>query len=138
MNLFVAYWKRSGVVPDAHGLAISLAPNLRRDRVSYTGALRQPVRFREAISALHDVVISDLRYKPKDKSVYQAYLAEQKERENALRRGAARQARAEILARKEVVIPEGLEADFRQKRHIYWDARQKYSNYLLAHDPELW
>ena len=63
MNLFVAYWKRSGVVPDAHGLAISLAPNLRRDRVSYTGALRQPVRFREAISALHDVVISDLRFK---------------------------------------------------------------------------
>jgi hypothetical protein len=59
MNLTVAYWKRSAIVSNRLGLAISLAPNLRRDRVSFVGTLRQPLRFREAVSALHDVVISD-------------------------------------------------------------------------------
>ena len=61
MNFSVSYYRRSGITAEPGNLAISLAPNLRRDRVSYTGVLRQPVRFREAMSALHDVVISDLR-----------------------------------------------------------------------------
>jgi hypothetical protein len=117
---------------------IALAPNLRRDRVSYIGQLRQPMRFREAISALHDVVIADLRYKPKDHSDFKAYLAEMRERENALRRGAMQQAREAALAQQPAALPRGLEADFRKKRKVYWDARQRYSNYLLQHDPELW
>src|SRR5260370_1272700 len=138
MNLFLSYLGRSTISSGPAGVHIALAPNLRRDRVSYSGTLRQPLRFREAISALHDVVISDLRYKPKDHSDFKAYLAEMKERENVLRRGAAQQARAEIMARKEVVIPEGLETDFRKKRTLYWNARQQYSNYLLRNDPEMW
>src|SRR5436309_2947108 len=55
MNLTVAYHRRSEVVQRPGGLAVSLAPNLRRDRVSFLGTLRQPLRFREAISAVHDV-----------------------------------------------------------------------------------
>src|SRR5690242_18376484 len=74
MQLAVAYRGRSEIVRGPDGLAVSLAPNLRRERVSFAGTLRQPLRFREAISALHDVVISDLRYQPRDKSAYQAYL----------------------------------------------------------------
>ena len=63
------------------GLAIALAPNLRRDRVSFDGILlRDSLRFREAMSALHDIVISDLRYKPRDKSAYEAYQAAEQER----------------------------------------------------------
>jgi hypothetical protein len=138
MNLLLAYLGRSTIGSGPAGVHVTLAPNLRRDRVSYVGTLRQPLRFREAMSALHDVVISDLRYKPKDKSAYQAYQAQMRERESALRRGAAQQARSQVLARKEIVIPDGLEVDFRRKRKSYWDARQKYANYLLAHDPELW
>src|SRR5262249_43939242 len=49
MQVTFAYWKRSAIVPDPTGLAIALAPNLSRERVSYLGTLRQPVRFREAI-----------------------------------------------------------------------------------------
>src|SRR5437588_6085183 len=112
MNLFVAYWKRSGVVPDTHGLAISLAPNLRRDRVSYAGTLRQPLRFREAISALHDVVISDLRYRPRDKSAYEAYRAQHREREEQIYRSIARDVRDELLARAPEPMPVGLPQKF--------------------------
>ena len=78
MNLLVAYSRRSRVAPDPQGLAISLAPNLRRDRVSYCGTLRQPLRFREAISALHDIVISDLRFQARDKTAYEAYRAQER------------------------------------------------------------
>ena len=35
-----------------------------------------------------DVVISDLRFKPKDRSAYEFYVAEQKKREEAIRKGA--------------------------------------------------
>src|SRR5262249_47441187 len=138
MNLTFAYWKRSTVVQTPTSLAVSLAPNLRRDRVSFTGNLKNTLRFREAVSALHDVVISDLRYKPRDKTAYQAYLEEQKKREEALRRAAYAQTRRELLQRKPEPIPPELEARFRRLRTTYWDARQKYSNYLMQHDPELW
>src|SRR5438874_1211549 len=94
MNLYLAYRGRSAVTWSPAGLAVSLAPNLRRDRVSFEGVLRDPLRFREAVGALHDVVVSDLRYKPRDRSAYQAYKAEEARREAELRRVVSKQARA--------------------------------------------
>jgi hypothetical protein len=138
MEMTVAYRGHSAIVPAAGGLAVSLAPNLRRDRVSYTGVLRQPLRFREAMSALHDVVISDLRYKPRDKTAYQRYLAEQQQREAAIRQDAARAVQAEVAAARVERVSDALDADYGRMRKQYWAARQQYSNYLLRHDPELW
>src|SRR5947208_7080950 len=138
MNLTVAYHRRSEVVQRPGGLAVSLAPNLRRDRVSFLGTLRQPLRFREAISALHDVVISDLRFKARDKSAYEAYLAEQKEREDVIRRTAYQAAKQELESRRAEPMPEGLEKHYGKLRKRYWAARQQYANYLWRHDPELW
>src|SRR5262245_1439530 len=129
MNLTVAYLGRSGILRGPIGMSIALAPNLRRDRVSFVGNLQQPLRFREAISALHDVVVSDVRYKPKDRSNYQADLAEQKKREEALRKAARQQARAEVVTRQPEPIPEGFETRFRKMRTLYWGARQEYANY---------
>jgi hypothetical protein len=138
MNLTLAYWKRSTIVQAPAGLAVTLAPNLRRDRVGFTATLKNTLRFREAISALHDVVISDLRYKPKDKTAYRAYLEEQKKREAVIRRTAFTEAKKELLSRRPEPVPAGLETQFHKLRKVYWDARQKYANYLLQHDPELW
>jgi len=138
MDMVLAYHRRSSIVSGPTGLAIALSPNLRRDRVSFNGTLKHPLRFREAISALHDVVISDLRYKPKDKSAYEAYLAAEKEREGAIRRAAYQAKKAEIESHRPEPIPDGLEADYRQMRKLYWRARQRYSNYLIRHDPEMW
>jgi hypothetical protein len=75
VELTVAYQGHSGVRRGAGGVEVALMPNLRRDRVSFVGTLRQPLRFREAVSALHDVVVSDLRYQQRDKAAYQEYLA---------------------------------------------------------------
>ena len=100
------------------------------------------MRFREAMGALHDVVVSDLRYQPRDKTAYEAYKAEQRTRDAEIRRQVASQARAEILKEALPELPEGYVADldrrYRKLRKSYWGARQKYSNYLSRHDPELW
>src|SRR5690349_16545176 len=112
MNLSVAYLGRSGIWTGPAGIAVSLAPNLRRDRVSYIGTLRQPLRFREAVSALHDVVVSDLRFHPRDHSDYKEHLARMKEREDALRRGVAKEARTALMASGDAAAAKQLEPTF--------------------------
>jgi hypothetical protein len=138
MLLTFAYRQRSSIVTTMNNLVVTLSPNLRRDRVSYNGTLSQPLRFREAISALHDVVISDLRFKERDKSAYEAYKAEAKKREDLIRRTVSREVRAQALAQQVEPMPEGLEQRFREVRRLYWNARQDYASYLYQHDPELW
>jgi hypothetical protein len=141
MNLTLAYRGRSTVVARPTGLDVTLEPNLRRDRVGYAGRLRNPVRFREAIAALHDVVISDLRYAPRDKTAYEAYKAERTRRESELRRQVASEVRADLLEQQADYPQEhvdAIERQYRVMRKRYWDARLKYSNHLSRHDPELW
>ena len=141
MQLDLAYRGRSAVTWSPAGVAVALAPNLRRDRVAFEGTLRDPLRFREAVAALHDIVISDLRYHPRDKTAYEAYKATERRREDQLRQATAKQTRAAIRA----TIPElpesysaDLEKRYRRARKTYWNARQKYSNYLLKHVIHLW
>jgi hypothetical protein len=138
MQLAVAYRGRSMVTRRPGGLAVALAPNLRRDRVSFVGTLAAPLRFREAVSALHDVVVSDLKYRPKDHTAYREYLAEEQKREQALRRQVYDRALKEEEQRQPEPMPAGLPERFESLRDRYWTARLKYSDYLSKHDPELW
>ncbi|MFO0799151.1 MAG: hypothetical protein U0804_16910 [Gemmataceae bacterium] len=138
MQLSVSYRGRSQVARTTVGLAVSLAPNLRRDRVSFTGTLRHPLRFREAVSALHDVVVSDLRFERKDKTAYEQWKREEKEREGRIRREAVAARRKDLLGELNKPVAAGLEASFARCRSRYWAARQKYSSYLQREDPQLW
>jgi hypothetical protein len=138
MQFSVAYRRRSAVVLGPMGLGIALSPNLRRDHVSYGGVLKDPLRFREAMCALHDVVISDLRYQPRDKTAYEAFKATEQAREAAIRSTAFSAQKKVLKSQQTLVMPDGLEADFRTQRNRYWRARQQYSDYLLRHDMELW
>ena len=138
MNLTLAYLGRSSLSSTAGGQLLSLAPNLAREPVAFDAPLRHPLRFREAISALHDIVISDLRFKPRDKSAYEEWKKNERHRVAALRTSAYQQAKQEILSRREEPVPPGLEREFNRCRKLYWAARLKYSNYLRQNDPELW
>jgi hypothetical protein len=138
MDMTFQYRQKSRVEPTATGVSIALSTNVRRDRVSFHGQLNQPVRFREAISALHDVVICDLRYEKPDKSAYQAYLAAEQAREDAIRKEVRRKTREELLMVATEPMPPDLPGRFRQCRDRYWKARDQYSRYLSRHDMELW
>lgn len=138
MELSLSYNRRSAVQQSTHGLAIALAPNLRRDRVSYRGQLVDTISFREAMSALHDIVINDLRYQPRDHSAYQAFRENENQRLAAVRQASTKAKSEELKALMQEPMPVGLEQDYRKSRDQYWRARQQYSNHLLKHDQELW
>ncbi len=61
-------------VVDADGVStVALEGDLERDPVSVDGKIKAAVPFREALSALYEIVRSDMSYKPKDRSAYLAY-----------------------------------------------------------------
>src|SRR5215212_1416333 len=99
MNVKFAYLGHSALKPIAGGQILNFEPNLSREPVTFDAPLLQPLRFREAISALHDVVISDLRFKPRDKTAYEQWKAGEQGRERAVRAGALKEATAAIQAR---------------------------------------
>jgi hypothetical protein len=140
VNLRFAYLGQSELTdtPGVTGQTLSLAPNLAREPVAFDAALRQPLRFREALSALHDVVISDLRYKPRDKTAYQEWKKNEERRLSELRRSAYDQAKRDIETKRNEPFPPGLEREFTRCRKQYWNARQEYANYLFKHDRDLW
>lgn len=134
MSFSFSYLGRSGL----DGSTLSLAPNLAREPVAFDAALRRPQRFREAISALHDVVISDHRFKRRDKSTYEAWKAGEAARLREVRADAVEQAKADIAAKRGEPLPAGFEREFNRHCKTYWGARQAYAEHLRKHDLELW
>jgi hypothetical protein len=132
------YWRRSEVRESRSGLDLTFAPNLARPRVAYDGEVADPLRFREAISALHEVVVGDLRFKKRDKSAYQAWKQDEQRREGEVFRAAFDHTkREEIENLANEPVPPGLESDFRKMHSVYWKARRQWANELARHDPEL-
>src|SRR5262245_43226060 len=70
----IAYAGQSRGVAGEGAAQVALYGNLLRDPVHLDGTIKEPLRFREAMSALYAVVASDFRYKPKDRAAYVAYL----------------------------------------------------------------
>jgi hypothetical protein len=58
---------------------MSFAPDTNRQPTYFFGQLSKSLEFREAISALHDIVVADLRYQPKDKTAYKEWAAQQEQ-----------------------------------------------------------
>ena len=138
MNVDFKYLGRSRVEKAGTGTSLLFSPNLARPKVFFDSALRNPVRFREAVSALHDVVVGDLRFKKKDKSAYQAWKQQQAEEEARLRGQVFAEAKkAEMAKIAKDAPPPGLEAEFRKMHDVYWKARRTWARELAANDPEL-
>jgi hypothetical protein len=70
----LAYAGASRVRTAGNTAQVELFGNLDRPPVRFEAKLRNPLRFREALSALYAVVGSDYRYVPKDRTAYIAYL----------------------------------------------------------------
>lgn len=138
MNVTLAYLGHSDLKATSTGQILSLAPNLAREAVAFDGALLQPLRFREAMSALHDIVVSDLRHKPRDKAGYLAWKKSEESRLNEIRRAAYAVAAEEMNARQAMPVPVDFTRQFERARKKYWNGRLEYSRYLQRHDVETW
>jgi hypothetical protein len=75
----LAYAGPSTVVASEGAAELVLYGNLLRPPVRLDGRIKDPLRFREAMSALYAVVGSDYRYVPKDRTAYVAYLRMKRE-----------------------------------------------------------
>src|SRR4051812_12075374 len=78
-EVHMAYAGASRLVAAEGSARLALAGNLLRDPVRFDGVLKDPLRFREAMSALYAVVASDMRYQPKDRTAYLAYMRMRRE-----------------------------------------------------------
>lgn len=136
MEFEYAYHGSSAVKHQGEGTQMSFAPDTLREPTFFRGDLKASVAFREAMGALHDVVISDHRYKPKDKSAYKAWLATQDFLDwssiASERRGAQ-----EELQRVQAEIRE-IEERKRRRMRSFESAKQRYFDYIYKRDRPAW
>jgi hypothetical protein len=140
MKLDLRYAGSSGLRDSVSGSGSTLVfePNLARSKVFFDGELVHPLRFREAVSALHAVVVGDLKFKKRDKSAYVAWQAQQANEEQTVRDALLEEEKVKELARfADEPIPPNLEVDFRRLHDVYWTARRKWASELSSRDPEL-
>ena len=115
---------------------ISFSPDLNREATFFVSNLKESIAFREAISALHDVVVSDMRFKPRDLSNYKEWLASQE-----------KIWLAELIGKREELVDDfqklskELESIKAKKRAItqpFEKAKRAYFNYIYKHNYDKW
>lgn len=142
MRMNLRYLGRSGVQHGAGHAEVRFSPNLDRPPVFYDAQVADPVRFREAISALHEIVVSDLRIQKKDRSAWVTWKADRdrlyREEEEQIRAEAHDAAYKRALAEQAPgEPPAALVRQFRRAHETYWKARRKWANEIAMNDPEL-
>lgn len=116
--------------------SIQFEPDTLRDPTFFVADLGQSLLFREAVSALHDVVISDLRAVPKDRQAYFEWLAEN---ESAMLAEFVGQ-KANVEARLKQVRSELNEINKASTKLMapYYKAQREYFSYLYTADYDAW
>lgn len=132
------YGGTTTVTSNAHITGLSFAPDTLRESTFFVGKLNKKIAFREAISALHDVVVSDLRFKPKDKTAYKEWAAGQE----ALWLAEYMAGYNVDAANKRIKdIGEELTELRTRKENIlqpFYKARSKYFTYIYHKDRDTW
>ncbi|MEO6720122.1 MAG: SWIM zinc finger family protein [Ferruginibacter sp.] len=126
------------VTSSAYQTGMSFSPDTLRESAWFVGKLNKKIAFREAISALHDVVVSDLRFKPKDKTAYKEWVAQNESLFLAEYMVGYDEAAANNRVEE---IKTELAAVRNEKDKImgpFYKARQHYFNYLYSKDREAW
>lgn len=128
----------STVTSTSHMTGMSFAPDTLRESAWFVGKLHKKLAFREAISALHDVVISDLRFKPKDKTAYKEWVAQN---ETMFLAEYMAGYDAQGATNRMAEIKTELATIAQQKDKIlspFYRARKKYFDYLYSANKEAW
>jgi hypothetical protein len=68
------YYGETSASTTADASNFGFAPDTLREPTFFVGEVAAHLPFRESISALHHVVVSDQRFKPKDRTAYFTWL----------------------------------------------------------------
>lgn len=77
MIVAMEYRGRSAIMNGLRQARVAFAANQLRPATFFRGEIAQPLLLREALASLHRVVVSDLKYRPRDREGFRAWLAEQ-------------------------------------------------------------
>jgi hypothetical protein len=136
MEFNYSYKSSSTVSGQGDRTAMSFSPDVTRQPTYFRGELHQNIAFREAISALHDVVVSDLRFKPKDKEAYKAWAAQRNEIDWQL---VATQ-RQEVTDKIKALQADLTDLNRRSSERMsgFYRATARYFDYLYQKDRDYW
>ena len=76
MRFQYRYYGETYVSNSAASTDMRFVPDALRAPTHFVANINKHIPFREAISALHDVVVADQRYQPKDKTAYKEWVAQ--------------------------------------------------------------
>jgi hypothetical protein len=130
------YYGETSASTTADASNFGFAPDTLREPTFFVGEVAAHLPFRESISALHHVVVSDQRFKPKDRTAYFTWL---KAHEQELVAEAAAQ---QVTLKSRI---EGLRAELRDIHGImnkvmtpFYSARKKYFDWLYKQNKDAW
>ncbi|MBX7224695.1 MAG: SWIM zinc finger family protein [Chitinophagales bacterium] len=138
MEFSYLFNKHTHIENTSSGTVMDFAPDLQRDPTFFVGNLNKKLPFREAISALHDVVVSDLRFKPKDRTAYKQWLEEQ---EKLWLGDFMASYQIEEIKARIAGIKQELSQIYNEKYKVsapFNQAKKAYFDYLYKHDRDAW
>lgn len=138
MKFRYRYYGQSQIQDTADSTQMQFAPDTLRAPVFFDGVLQPSasLHFREAISSLHDVVVSDLKTRPKDRSAYQQWL--QENQQSMLNQFMAR---SDVLRKESGLIQSELTQLRTEKNKLlkpFYEARQRYFHDLYQQNRDMW
>lgn len=136
MEFNYSYQSSSLVESSASGTSMSFSPDTLREPTYFRGELRQKLPFREAISALHDVVISDHRWHPKDRTAYKEWAKTQEEIDWVQIAAQQHELATQIEEVRSELEDLRKRSAFRLKPFL--KAQQKYFRYLFVRNYAAW
>jgi hypothetical protein len=128
------YQGHSGISNALGDGRVAFATNTLREATFFHGQLGKPILFREGLAGLYEVVVSDFKYRPRDRVAFKAWLEEQDKKFLAnlgMKSEAARKKSDQLNAR----LGE-LDALRDQRLAPFYRARQKYFEYVYEHEYE--
>lgn len=135
MKVEFKYAGQSGIVSDLATTRVGFATNVLREPSYFNGELARPLVCREGLAALHSVVVSDLKYRPKDRLEFRVWLEEQ-DRKFLASLPLKSEAIREELEAKELRLQE-LRDLRKERRAPFVAARRKYFDYAYENQWEL-
>ncbi len=136
MKVSYQYAGKSQVRSNASNTNVSFSPDTSREPTYFVGEVKEKRVFREAMSALHDVVISDMRFQPKNRDEYQRWLEQEEQSMLAEFVSRGKKAQKELEALKLELT--ALNQKSQEIMAPYYKAQRAYFDYLYQHDMDAW
>lgn len=129
------YGGRSAIVNGLQQGDVRFATNLLRETTYFEGNLLKPLAFREALAALYQVVVSDFKYRPRDRFEFQEWLKKQDDQFLAGLAGSTEATREKLqtLESRKTVLDDAR----RNRLRPFYRARREFFEHIYYNEYEL-